>query len=252
MKCSKCGVELEENAKTCNECGTAVENKFIPKKDFDFVSFILECLTFILAVILKPISSLKKKLDEYSDVKSVGILVGVVALGRMIINLLGSMISAIFVKQFNFWTGDSKLSVSFDGLKNLDYFDLIVKQLFGFVIIIAAIAGIYYIVSLIMKKTVNYFKLVTITTVSFVPFFIVSSFICVIVNYIYVPASVFLAIGAFIYSLLTFIISVDSEIEFKDSNFKVYFHTICLTVIFIVSYYVVSNSISSSITNLLK
>lgn len=252
MKCLKCGAELEENAKTCKECGTEVEKKYITKKDFDFVSFILECLTFILAVILKPISSIKKKLDEYSDIKTAGILVGVVALGRMIINLLGNMISAIFVKQINIWKGETKLSVSFEGLKNLNYFDLIVKQLFGFIIVVAAIAGIYYVVSLIMKKTVNYFKLVTITTVSFVPFFIVSSFICVIVNYIYVPASVFLAVGSFIYSIFTFAVSVDGEIEFKDVNFKVYFHTICLTVIFIITYYVVSNSISSSIAGLLK
>lgn len=251
MKCSKCGVELEENAKTCKECGTEVEKKYITKKEFNLVSFVLECLTFILAVILKPISSLKKKLDDYSDIKTAGILVCVVALGRMIINLLGTMISVIFVKQL-YWSGKTEFKVTFDNLKNLDYFDLIVKQLFGFIIVVAAVAGVYYIVSLIMKKTVNYFKLATITAVSLVPTIIVSSFVCVIVNYIYVPASIFLAFGAFIYSMFTFACSIDGEIEFKDSNFKVYFHSICLTAIFIITYYVLSNSVFSSISSLLQ
>lgn len=261
MKCSKCGKELANDEKVCTECGTEVgsetgteQRKFIPKTDFDFKALLLSCLTFILSVILKPISSLKEKLKDYSDVKNAGILVILISFGRMIINLLGSMISTIFAKEVNFWSGESKVVVSFDRLKNLDYFDLIIKQLFGFIIVVAAIAGIYYIVSIVMKKTVDYFKLVTITAVSFIPFFIVSSLVCVIVSYIYTPISLFIGVASFVYSLLTFVIAMDNEIDFKDSNFKVYFHTICLTGIFIVSYYVLSNSFSSigSILNFLS
>ena len=43
-------------------------------KNFDFVSFITESFTFILACLLKPITAIKNKINEYADVKSAGFL----------------------------------------------------------------------------------------------------------------------------------------------------------------------------------
>lgn len=256
MKCLNCGAEINEDEKKCSECGTEIvetkkERKFIPNNDFDFMAVVIGCLNFILGVFLKPVSYMKEKIGDYSDVKKTGILVLLVSLARMILNLLGSMISAVFVKEVNFWTGATKFTVSFEKLKNLKYFDLIFKQFFGFIIVVAAVAGIYYIVSLIMKKSVNYFKLVAVSTVSFVPF-IISSFVSVIVSYIYAPASLFLVVASFIYSMFTFIIGIDNEVEFEDSNFKVYFHGICLVTLFIISYYVLSNNVANALTSILK
>lgn len=212
--------------------------------NFDFMSVVMDCLAFILAVVLKPIKSLKTKINDYSDVKKAGILVGVVALGRMLIGLIGNMISVIFVKQVNYFSGDSKLVVSFENLKDLKYFDLIVKQFIGYVIVVAAVAGVYYIVSLIMKKTVNYFKIVSITSVAFVPTF-VAGFASILVSYIYEPLALFIVLAGFIYSFLIFIHGVDNELSFDNSDMKIYFHSICLTVLFVISYYVLSNYISS-------
>jgi len=256
MKCLNCGNELENDARFCPKCGEVVDNngdheKFIAKKDqpgnSDITTIILGCFMFILGIILRPISSLNKKIDEYSNIKSAGILLLLVSFGRMIINLIGSMISVIFYKNINFWTGESKITVSFSNLKNLDYLSLIFKQFFGFIIVIAAVAGVYYIVSLIMKQTTNYFRLVAITTTSFVPFIIVLSFISIIISYIYVPASIFAIICSFIYSILIFVIAINKEINFDDTNFSIYFHTICLTVIFIISYYMLGNSLLTMI-----
>ena len=214
-------------------------------KDFDLVSSIMGCFMFILASLMKPVTAIKNKINDYSDVKTTGILVVVIAFCRMIINLLGTMISTIFVKErVSFLSSDTKLKVSFEGLKNLDYFNLIVKQFIGFIIVVAAIAGIYYVVAVVMKKTVNYFKLAAIVTVSFVPMFIVS-FISIIVAYIYAPLAAFLVFASLIYSLLTLVHCIDEEVKFDDKSFRVYFQTICLTIVFIVVYYILSKSISS-------
>ncbi len=102
-----------------------------------------------------------------------------------------------------------------------------------------------------MKKNANYFRLVTISSVSFVTVFAVS-IISTIISYIYEPLSIFLIIAAFVYSFLTFIHAIDNEIEFKDVDYKVFFHTICLTVVFVVSYYVLANMVDTMITSLLK
>ena len=212
-------------------------------KNFDFVSFITECFTFILACLLKPITAIKNKINEYSDVKSAGILVILVSLCRMIIGLLNAMIQVIFVKQRNFLKGSTSLTVSFDGLKNLDYFSLIVKQFVGFIIVVAVVAGVYYVVSCVMKKSVNYFKLVSITTVSFIPMFI-AGFVATIIGYIYLPLSVFVVFAAMVYSVITFIRCMNEEIKL-ESDMMVYFQTIRLTVIFIITYYALSNYLTS-------
>lgn len=213
---------------------------------FDFVSCIKDCLMFILAAAMKPLTAIKSKIEEYSDVKKCGILVGVVALGRMLINLLSNIISVVFVKQYNLFKGTTSLEVSFDNLGNLNYFDLIVKQFIGFIIVVAAVAGIYYIVSMIMKKNTNYFKLAAITAVSFVPLF-VAGLLAVILSYIWVELGVFIVFAALVYSVITFVYSINQEVKFDDKNFMIYFQTICFTIIFIVAYYVLKNGIFSAL-----
>lgn len=272
MKCSNCGNELKADSKFCIKCGTAVlkdgkkktvkeekktdvkvEKKVSKNDGFDFGTVVLGCLMFILNVILKPVSTLKDKLESYSNIKTAGILVVLVSFGRMIINLFGNMISTIFTKEItNYWNGDTKLSINFENLKELDYLSLIFKEFFVFIVVVAALAGIYYIVAMIMKKNANYLKLVTIATVSFIPSIVIGSFVSIIVSYIYAPLATFLVCAAFIYSFLTFVNAMDDELDIDDSNLKVYFHTICLTVVIIVVYYVAVNEIDSSLTSLLK
>lgn len=212
-------------------------------KNFDFVSFITECFMFILACLLKPITAIKNKINEYADVKSAGLLTVLVSLCRMIIVLLGEMIRNVIVPSGIFKS--SKFTVSFEGLKNVAYFDIIVKQTIGFIIVVAVVAGVYYVVSCVMKKTVNYFKLVSIATVSFIPMFI-AGFVATIISYIYIPLGVFIVFATLVYSVITFIRCVNDEIKL-DGDMMVYFQTICLTVIFIITYYVLSNTISSVI-----
>ena len=264
MKCFKCGTEINDNVKFCTKCGSEVKkeetvkndevkcmDKNVSSKNFDLGSIVMNCLMFILNVILKPVSTLKEKLKDYSDFKSSGILVVFVSLGTMLINLLGSMISVVFYKGYSFKKG-STFNVDFGNLKNLDYFDLIVKQFIQFIIVVVAVAGIYYIVSLIFKKSANFFKLVTISAVSFIPFVIATGFVAVILNYIYIPLSLFVTLGALIYSLLTFVNAMDEELNIDDSTLKVYFHSICLTALFIVAYYVLFNEVTTSIGSMLK
>lgn len=217
---------------------------------FDLTSVIINCLMFLIAVIMKPITSIKEKIKEYSDVKTAGILVVVVSLIRMIINLIGSMISAVITRKVtNYWTGESKLSITFSNLKNLDYLSLIFKQFFGFILVVLIVAGIYYVVAMLMKKSINYFKVASITSVSFITYIIITSFVSVIISYIYSPLNLFLMFGSLIYSFITFVLALNEEIDFKNNNFKVYFHAICLTVVVIITYYVFKDSFS--ILNLL-
>lgn len=231
-----------------------IEEKNVVKENagsFDFMATVLGCLMFILNVLLKPVSTVKAKIKNFSNVKNTGILLGVVSLGRMIIGLLSSMISVIFVKKVNYFSGDTKLEVAFDNLKELNYFDLTIKAFFSYVIVMLALAGIYYIVAMVMKKSANYFKLVAISSVAFVPT-ILAGLVSVIFAYIYAPLAVFVVCAAAFYSFLTFVNAMDDELDIDDSNLKVYFHTICFTVVIIVTFYVTKESLDTSLTSFLK
>lgn len=211
---------------------------------FDLKKTIMECFTFIISFIIAPFSTLKNKLTNYSDFKSAGVLVLFIAICKMIINLIGTIISVVFVKQRYFFSNETKLDISFSNLKNLDYFSLVFKDIFFTLVVVAAVAGIYHIVAMIMKKSTNYYKLSTITATCLVPI-VVSSFVSIIIGYIYLPLGVFITFAGVVYSLLVFIYATDNEVNFKNVDYKIYFHTICLTVTFIVAYYVLNNMLSS-------
>lgn len=213
--------------------------------NFDLTSVIMDCLMFLIAVVMKPVTAIKEKIKKYSDIKTAGILIVLVSLVRMIINLIGNMISAVITRKVtNYWTGESKLSITFSNLKNLDYLSLIFKQFFGFILAVAIVAGIYYVVAMLMKKTVNYFRVASITSVSFITYIIITSFVSVIISYIYSPLNLFLMFGSLIYSFITFVLALNEETDFKNCDFKVYFHAICLTIVVIITYYVFKDSFS--------
>ena len=216
-------------------------------KKFDIVSFITDSFMFILACLLKPITAIKNKIDEYADVKNAGLLLVLVSLCRTVLLLLSSIIIYVFVASKVKSVG---LTISFDGLKYIPYFDIIVKQTIGCIIAMAVIAGVYYVVSCVMKKTVNYFKLVSITTVSFIPVHIALFIATIIGTYFSGVFAAFIFIAAFVYSIVTFIKAINDEIKL-DGDMMVYFQTISLTVIFIIAYYVTTNLLSSALGSIM-
>ena len=214
-------------------------------KKFDFVSLVTEYFHLILASLLKPVTTIKNKINDYADVKSAGLLLVFVSLCRTILLLLSSIIIYVFISSKFKSAG---VSISFDGLKDVPYFDIIVKQTVGFIIAIAAIAGVYYVVCCVMKKTINYFKLVSITTVAFIPVHI-ALFIAIIIGaYFSSVFATFIFIAAFLYSVVTFIKCINDEIKL-EGDMMIYFQTISLTVIFIVAYYVTTNFVSSTLSS---
>lgn len=230
-------------------------NKFIPSDNgFNFTKWLMDCLMLLLGCILKPITYIKTKIDYYGNVKTAGFLVLVVSFARMVINLLGKMISVVFTKQVtSLFSGKTELKVDFSNLGDLNYFSLIFKQFIGFIIVVLAVSGIYYVVSLIFKKNINYFKVATITTVSFVPMIIVTSFISVIIGYISIPLSALLIVGSFIYSAITYVTLLNDELKLSD-DMKVYFNSICLFALTVVGYFILKSYIGSvlSLNSLLK
>ena len=183
MKCPNCGKDVKEGAKFCVGCGTSlvgnetkkvekinsekadeVKEKVVTKvnevkeaakkaADSDFMKVVLSSLMFLLNILLKPVKVLKEKIDFYSKPQNGFILAGVVALATMIIRVVVSFLMALIQKQCtsSLFGSGTCLTVG-EKLKAIDWMGITLKHLLIILIVMFAIAGIYYVASLIAKK----------------------------------------------------------------------------------------------------
>lgn len=286
MKCPKCGKDVKEGAKFCVGCGTsltssvdnkteteatkntetsqkveAVKEKVSTKMnevkesakkaaDSDFMKMILASLMFLVNIILKPIKTLKSKIEEYADPKNGFILAGVVALATMIVRVIVSFIMALIQKQCSTPLFGKESCASFgEKLQSIDWMGITLKHLLIILISMFVVSGIYYVASLIAKKTANFMRLLTITAVSFVPACASMYLLTPICGWINFHFGVIVTIAGFVYSLVIFFSAIKDEFKFESDDKAVYFHLICVSVILIILYFVGYNVAANSVTS---
>lgn len=279
MKCPKCGKEIKEGAKFCVGCGTPLADSSVDNKaettqkveavkekvstkmsevkdsakkaaDSDFMKMILASLMFLFNIILKPIKTLKAKIEEYAEPKNGFILAGVVALATMIVRVVVSFIMAVLQKQCSTPLFGKESCASFgEKIQSIDWMGITLKHLLIILISMFAVAGIYYIASLLAKKTANFMRLLTITTVSFVPACVAMYLLTPICGWINVHFGVIVTIAGFVYSLVIFFSAIKDEFKFESEDKAVYFHLICVSVILIILYFVGYNVAVNAVTS---
>ena len=111
-----------------------------------------------------------------------------------------------------------------------------------------AIAGVYYVASLIAKKSTNFMRLLTITAVSFVPTCVASYILVPIFSWIHFNFGMIFSIIGMVYSLIIFFTAIKDEITFDSADKNVYFHLICVSVLLIIVYFIGYNMLVNSIT----
>lgn len=198
----------------------------------------LNYLMYIVAVLLKPVKCFKEEENKFNSAKTSIVFSSIVAIGIMLINLIKTMISTVFTKSFDYTTFKMKTSVDFSNLKNLDYLDLIGKQLLIYAGIILAIALVYYLASLVVKKQFSFTKMLAISATSVIPFTILSMIVSPLLGKIWAPLSVVALVIGIVYSLLIFITLINKDITFENGDSRIYFNLICLSILGSAGYYV--------------
>lgn len=281
MKCPNCGKDVKEGAKFCVGCGTSLvqnEEKKTDKKetnqkveevkekvsakmsevkesakkaaDSDFMKVVLSSLMFLVNILLKPIKVLKEKLEFYSKPQNSFILAGVVALATMIVRVVVSFVMALIQKQCTTSIFGKVSCLSFgEKLKAIDWMGITLKHLLIILISMFAVAGIYYVASLIAKKTANFMRLLTITAVSFVPACAAMYLLTPIFGWINIHFGVIVTIVGFVYSLVIFFSAIKDEFKFESADKTVYFHLICVSIILIIVYFVGYNITVNAVNN---
>ena len=166
----------------------------------------------------------------------------------MLITLFKAMISSIFVKTIDYSTYEYKTTVNFSQLKNLDWVGLLVKNLLIFAGVIVAIALIYYIVSLMFKKSTNFIKMLSVSATSLIPYIGLGMIVSPILGKIWTPLSIIATVTGAVYSLLIFINLMNEDLVFDNVDLKIYFHLICLSILGSAGYYLYMKLMFSSVS----
>ena len=288
MICPKCGTNNNDGSSFCIRCGAnLIENNMTPQPNnnvqnneyleqpinqpmnnqtvqpqINSLSYQqpinsvnntqLDYFNYMFNAFLKPIECFKKEENKFNDTKTSIIFSSIIAVIIMIINLIKTMISAILTKSFDYTTFKTKTTIDFSKLKDLNYLDLIGKQLLIYAGIILVIALVYYLASLVIKKQTIFTKMLAISATSVMPFVILGMVISPILGKIWTPLSIISLVIGVVYSLLIFITLINKDITFDNEDKKIYFNLVCLSILGSALYYVyIKLLISSKVSDLL-
>lgn len=243
--CVKCGINLKETTtqdeiKTTepNQKKEQLNNQSTNQQKFEEVKkTAVHYFKYAKDVLLNPYKTFKEKETELTETKNALIFSGILAVVMMLITLLTAMITSIFVKELSAKTFELHTVVKFSNLGDLNYLVLIGRNLLIYAGIIAAIAGVYYIISLIFKKESKFTKLLSISATSIIPFIALGMILSPILSLIWTPLSIIAKVGGLVYSILVFMSLIKEELSFETKDLEIKFHLICLTILGTIGYY---------------
>ncbi len=209
----------------------------------------LNYLKFITAVLIKPFKYFKEEESRLCETKTSIILSLIVALGMVFIRLIETIFSTVFAKTLDPSTLTYKTTLDFGRLKNVQWGDLLGKNLLIYAGVVVGIALVYYILSLMFKKNVNFLKMLSISATSIIPYILLGMIVSPIVGKIWFPLSIVSMFAGGIYSILIFVNLIDDAVLFDNVDTKIYFHLIGLTILGCVGYYLYIKLLESSVTN---
>ncbi len=293
MVCQKCGTQNLENSKFCIKCGTNMSSETMTNtvsnlqpnmntmnsqpsyNDLNSTQTqsindqqppsvnsnthipsmsISSCFFFILAVILKPFTAFKEELSKLDSFKNSAIIALIVSIFATIASLVKTMLNVVMVKSFS-WSGGHTTTWEWKNLKEINYIQVVGKSFLIYIGIIATIAIVYYIASLIVKKQKSFSRLLGISATSVVPMLVCTLILSPLFAMIYAPLGMGITIVGGVYTIVIVYEQMNKEITL-EGNAKYYFNFVCLSILSIIAYYlcmkVLMSSISGSINNILN
>lgn len=211
------------------------------------ISFV-DYLLIILSVLIKPFTTLKNELNKFNTFKNSLFLSLIVSGSMTIINFIKNILAVIKVKEFDIISQSYKSTLSFDRMKDLDFVELIGKNLLIYIGIIFAIAVVYYLASLVVKKQVSFSKLLGISSLCVIPFSLSYFILSPLLSIISFKLSLPIILIGLVYSIIIMYEGINNEINIEEDK-KYYFNLVCISILAIAAYYLYMNMFMSSVTN---
>lgn len=194
----------------------------------------------IKSSIFTPIASIDENVATLKDPKTTFVFAGIISIVIMLTNLISTMFNTVFAKKYDFWTQKYKWDISFSNLDSLNYVDLIFKHLLQYALMILCIAGVLYLIVLILKKETSYIKSLGTVSIAIIPN-IVLSFAASILGIIWSPLNLITSAAAVTYTILILSFALKNLIK-ESSIDKLVFYSVILVAILKLLNYIIFTS----------
>ena len=189
-----------------------------------------------MSVILKPFTAFKEELKKFDVFKNSMIMSLIVSGVSTLINLITTMLNAIIVKSYSWSSGKYTTTLVWENLKDLNYVEIIFKNFLIYLGVIFAIAVVYYLASLVVKKQTNFARLLGISSLVVTPVLICSLLLAPILSLIWAELAMPVIIIGLIYTIILLYENMNNEI-LLEGNVKYYFNLVCLSILAVVIYF---------------
>lgn len=245
MFCPKCGEKNVEGAAFCSKCGANFEeavtgtnnNRSNTSKSSNSGNVVGDAFKYLLAAFLRPAKAYKTSSKKMSTVANSLVFAGILWGITWILSIISSIFIAARVVSYS-WSGATSTVWNFERIR---YAKIIFVNLFVYAALIAAIAGIYCVGSIVVKKTIPYCKMLVITCTSIIPFVVLSVFLAPLCAFIHQNVVAVIGLLGVLYSVLIFFNLIREEIQLKSKEKDLYLHLVCAGILFIIFYFVFIN-----------
>lgn len=207
----------------------------------------LNYLMYIIAVLIKPFKNFKDEETKLNNTKHSFILALIISGTMTIINLIKTIFLTVRVASYS-WTKGYTYSWEWDNLKNIKWLEVVGKNFLIYVGIILAVALVFYLGSLIVKKELSFVKSLSIALIAIIPVVIGAMIISPLVEKIWNPLSVVFTVVSGTYSLIILYELMNDKLKL-DEDIKIYFNVVCLGILAVAGYYVYMKLLISSVTD---
>ena len=203
----------------------------------------LNYIMYIIAVVLKPFKNFKDEEAKLNNPKTSLILTLIVTGSMTIINLITTIFNTVHIKTF---LGESKWV--WENLKEIKWLEVIGKNFLIYAGIIFAITIVFYFAGLVVRKQVNFIKMLSISTTAIIPVVVGGMILSPIGGLIWEYLPMAFTIIGFMYTFVILHELMNDQLQLNGDT-KIYVNAVCYSILILVAYFVISRLILSSITS---
>jgi len=234
MFCQKCGNQNEQGAFTCIHCGMSINATEAPtqekpaqpaKEKTTLGQEPFNLIKFCLGMFIRPVTTLKMFRHEFNSFKYPGIVLGIVSA----VIMLTLLVTFIFtfgrtpIIEGGFM-GIGGTTVGHEwALGEVPWLSTIIGVPLVCISIVAVLALVYFVAAKIIRKDLNFFRLVGMISGALIPFtavFVLGSIFGIISSLL---AMIVMALGM-LYTYIIIIYVITTELKLEDNDTAIYFH----------------------------
>jgi len=247
MNCEKCGTPFKNGEKFCSKCGEKIKVSVDVKPKGNFGDILINVFKFILNVLIKPMDAISEYKGSLSNPIFALILSGVVSLVMVLSNIILKIFDVVRVSHYTFGVG-YETSWQFSRITDLNFLELVFRNFFIYAFIIIVIGGVFYLSSLVIKRELDFFKSLTITASSMIPFVLSVCILTPILTIIWSHFVIVSLIGI-VYSVSILLGIYNEELKLKG-NLKVYYYSINVSILLVILYIIIVAFFNNSVLGL--